>query len=349
LINSNFSYQLSQEDKIAVNNFFDSQNHISIDQHVEWAEITVFKKICYFSLFDDNKLIGYCIIHEKMKYAYISFGPIAKDTATIPLMIESIFNYYKKLKFGQIVIQPGWLSSNSSLILNEISKKTPFKIDNKNNWCSINLKLNQSNEEILSKFSSNHKRSIKKASKLGLSTKLIASTEDVESLSAIYKLMCDNRKIISPLPNPKKSFVNIHNFLKYSNKGFVLGVYNENNLLLGGIIIVYQGNTAFYYFGAASPEFKKLPILHTAFFEAIKISKKNGLLIFDFGGYSKKGEKQMIGINRFKDGFKGDLIEYSEMLIFKTNYINNWLIFIFRSVNRLWGKRKYIMNFKVLK
>ena len=57
-----------------------------------------------------------------MKYAYISFGPIAKDTATIPLMIESIFNYYKKLKFGKIVIQPGWLSSNSSLILNEISK-----------------------------------------------------------------------------------------------------------------------------------------------------------------------------------------------------------------------------------
>ena len=65
----------------------------------------------------------------------------------------------------------------------------------------------------------------------------------------------------------------------------------------------------------------KFTILHTAFFEAIKISKKNGLLIFDFGGYSKKGEKQMIGINRFKDGFKGDLIEYSEMLIFKTNYI----------------------------
>ena len=65
MINSNFSYQLSQEDKIAVNNFFDSQNHISIDQHVEWAEITVFKKICYFSLFDDNKLIDIVLFMKK--------------------------------------------------------------------------------------------------------------------------------------------------------------------------------------------------------------------------------------------------------------------------------------------
>ena len=347
MINSNFTYVLSQENKNELNIFFDLHDHISIDQNIEWAEITVFKKKCYFTLHENNELIGYCIIHERMKFAFISFGPISLKRSMIPIMIEMIFKYYKKLNFGQLVIQPGWTLNHNSSILNEISKKKPFQIDKKNNWCTINIKLNNSDEEILSQFSTNHKRSIKKAVKFKLSTKRINSMEDVIKLSVVYKLMCDSRKIISPLPNPKKSFVNIFDFLQSNNKGFILGVYNQNDELLGGIIIIYQGNTAFYYFGASSPKFKKLPILHTAFFEAIKISKINGLSIFDFGGYSKKGEKQMIGINRFKDGFKGDLIEYPQILIFKTNYINNYIIVILRKINTIWSKRKHLINLKI--
>lgn len=344
MITSKVLYNLSRKEISKINTLYDSINHISIDQHIEWAEITVSKKKCYFTFFQERKLIGYCIVHEIMKYAYVSFGPISINKSKIPLMIESMFKYYKKLKFGQLVIQPGWLSSESSSILEEISKKTAFKLDNKNNWCSINLNLNQSKEEILSNFSSNHKRSIKKASKLGLSTKIINSANDIESLSDIYVSMCDNRKIISPFPNPKESFVSMSNFIKNSNKGFILGVFDNNNMLLGGIIIVYQGNTAFYYFGAASPYYKKFPILHTAFFEAIKISKENGLLIFDFGGYSKKGEKQMIGINRFKDGFKGDIIHYPELIILKPNFLVYIIISILKKGNKIWNKRKYIFN-----
>ena len=123
MITSKFSYSLSEKEKSDINTLYDSFKYISIDQNIEWAEITVFKKKCYFTLFNENKLIGYCIIYEKIKYAYVSFGPIYVNKSIIPLMIEAIFNHYKKLNFGQVVIQPGWTSLDNSIIFNRISKK----------------------------------------------------------------------------------------------------------------------------------------------------------------------------------------------------------------------------------
>lgn len=338
------SYNLSKKEILIINEFYNSIDHISIDQYIKWAEITVSKKKCYFSFFDKNKLIGYCIAYEKMRYAYVSFGPISINKSNIPLMIELMFNHYKKLNFGRLIIQPGWSILESPQIFDEIAKKTRFKLDNKNNWQSININLNKSNDEILFNFSSNHKRSIKKAYKIGLTTKLITEKNDIENLSDIYKLMCQNRKIISPLNDPKNTFIEINNFIKKNKKGFIIGVFDNKNNLLGGIIIVFQGNTAFYYFGAASPNFKKLPILHIAFFEAIKISKNNRLNIFDFGGYSKKGEKQMLGINRFKDGFRGTKINYPELIILKPNSLVSLAVLFLKKLNKLWNKRKYLFN-----
>tara|TARA_B100001287_G_scaffold72444_1_gene60068 strand:- start:380 stop:1426 length:1047 start_codon:yes stop_codon:yes gene_type:complete len=338
------SYNLSKKEISIINEFYNSIDHISIDQNIKWSEITVSKKKCYFLFYEKNKLIGYCIAHEKMRYAYVSFGPISINKSSIPLMIELMFKHYKKLNFGQFTIQPGWSILESPQIFNKIAKKIGFKLDDKNNWHSLNIKLNKSNDEILSKFSSNHKRSIKKAYKKGITTKLITEKNDIESLSEIYKLMCQNRKIISPLNDPKKTFIEINNFITNLNMGFILGVFDNKKNLLGGIIIVFQGNTAFYYFGAASPKFKKLPVLHIAFFEAIKISKDNGLSVFDFGGYSKKGEKQMIGINRFKDGFRGSEIKYPELIILKPNYLVYLAVFFLKELNKIWNKRKYLFN-----
>ena len=315
-----------------------------MDQFVDWSTIIDGKKNCYLTYYNNNNLTGFCIIKEKLNYASVQFGPLVNNPNLIPEIIEKIFDHYKKKKFGLLRIQLDYLNTKLyETILTNLNNRIDYSLDKTSSWSTKILELNINENEIFLNFSKNHKRSIKKAIKLGLITSRLITEGEVDKFSEIFIDMYKFRKISSSIINTKKTFKEIFNLIKKNNLGFILGVFDKNKNLLGGIIVVFQGKNAFYYYGASSPKYRKFPILHLAFFDSIKICIKLGLKNFDFGGYDKYGGNQMEGINRFKDGFSPKLLNYPHALLIKPNYISYLVTIIFRKINKLKNKLKALI------
>jgi len=86
--------------------------------------------------------------------------------------------------------------------------------------------------------------------------------------------------------------------------------------LLGGILLLFHEQTAYYWHAAATPEGKKLFAPTLLVWEALKLSKKRGCKTFNFEGiYDERfpdSFKKWRGFTKFKKGFGGTEIEYPE-------------------------------------
>lgn len=76
-------------------------------------------------------------------------------------------------------------------------------------------------------------------------------------------------------------------------------------------------DTAFYLAGYAHPNHRKLPINHLAFYNAIEYSQSKQIENFDLGGYALNTiNEQLININKFKNGFNGNIVNNPNTLYF---------------------------------
>ena len=150
----------------------------------------------------------------------------------------------------------------------------------------------------------------------------------------LYDKLYKARHILKPFRKTNSVFVNIHSFFKENNLGNFYGTFDNNNQLLSGIIVVYQGDTALCYYGATDYYRKDLPIWHFLYFEIIKIAKEKGFRKFDFGGYNSvvKKSHQVFHINIFKRGFGGNIVYYPQLIHFRLNLFVYIFIIIARPI-----------------
>jgi lipid II:glycine glycyltransferase (peptidoglycan interpeptide bridge formation enzyme) len=176
-------------------------------------------------------------------------------------------------------------------------------------WSSKRVSLGEEPEVILKSFSENHRRSVKKAVTQGIEFRRIGPGE-VGAFADGYVRMYRHRQLNVDPEQTLRSFEQLHRFLGETGKGFFMGAFREG-MLLGGLIVIYQGETAFYYKGYIDHEQRQSPINHAAFYQAMLQARSDGLRWFDLGGYAvDTTDEQLININKFKDGFKGVLVSF---------------------------------------
>jgi lipid II:glycine glycyltransferase (peptidoglycan interpeptide bridge formation enzyme) len=151
-----------------------------------------------------------------------------------------------------------------------------------------------------------HKRTIKKGRKLGITVDVVRDKDELVSFIEIYSKMCKARKIDEGELSAENIF-EIYNYLIKNNKGQILIAKDKDNVILGGVVLVYQGITVRGLKGTSDDDKRKLPITHLVLYEAIKLSKMNGFKYFDFWGYNHFAEENnhVYYINYFKKGFGG--------------------------------------------
>lgn len=329
-----FTYKLSEDYKNRIINLYNKFDFISINQFPEWEQINnPNKKVCYYLKFDNDNLLCYSIIVESRKIATINYGPISNEYSNIITAIEDINKYFKEKKFIKVIYKLSGIDGDSKKI-NEFFKNK-YKISNYPfNWSTLIIDLrNETIDGIYSSFSKNHKRSIKKAIKNKLKVKEISNENDIKILSEFYDEMYNHRHIRKSFLDTYTVFKNIYEFFEKHNNGFILGVYKEDELI-GGLILPVQGKTLYYQYGVASVNDRHIPILHIAFFEAIKLAKAKELYFFDFGGYIENIKKtdQINNINRFKKGFGGELLIYNENMHFILSPVKHFIYTLIRKV-----------------
>jgi len=304
-----FKFELDNIELDKVNRFCNSVDYCSIEQSVGWTPLLYKSKICYFYLIEDSEIKSFCQIHEKLKFAQIIFGPVCSDKELMITSINEIINYYKKRGFYSLGIQmyykSGFDSEYIEYILNS-QHSIHYLFNNENTKSSIEVNLEDSDEEIFKKIRENHRRNIKKAIKSEISVDVLKSNSELLAFIDVYTKMCKVRGIQGSGIS-SKNIKEIYNYLINNNKGQILIAKDKDNIILGGVIIAYQGISVRYLLGASDPDRRDLPILHFVLYEAIKKAKTDNFRYFDFWGYShfvKKGD-QIFDINHFKKGFGG--------------------------------------------
>jgi len=289
-----------------------NENASSLLQHPDWVDITQpGRKKLYISAYNNEKVLTcYALVSVKWWHGVIWFGPVCSNPEYLAEFILKAAELSRKSGIGLLSVVDLYSDKIRNSIFEKVQKEYCITLKNcVNTWATIKIDLWQKEEELFSSFSDNHKRAIRKATKLGFTVRQINNDTEIILFSKIYSEMYQKRKIIMSIRDPTKMFNEILNFFNKTSKGSIWGVY-DNDILIGGIVIGYHGKTAFYHYGASNKDLYKKPVMHILFYEAMKAMKGKGFIYFDLGGYalSTDTDMQLSNINRFKSGFGGRVI-----------------------------------------
>jgi lipid II:glycine glycyltransferase (peptidoglycan interpeptide bridge formation enzyme) len=158
----------------------------------------------------------------------------------------------------------------------------------------------KNHEEIVQKFSSNHKRNLKKSTQYDFEFTFVTSENDIEEAYQCFVLNAEAKGY------PLRSFDSIKDTLKaYVDKDVAkIGICKYQNKVVGAIYVMKCGNRLIYINGGVLKEFQDLPISVFMHDEIIKYSLEKKYKSYDVsvGGSS--------GVVRFKEGFGSDLYTF---------------------------------------
>lgn len=339
-----FLQNLSLDEEHEIQKFLSSLRFCSVLQHPGWNRaIHKAKTVRYYLARDEGRIVCFALIVENILEAKIAFGPCGAHAGVIADSVEKIVGHYKVKGFASLEIQLGMpVSQHSEEIEYAIGKKVPFSQKvSKENWTTMDVLLNREPEELLSSFSQNHRRSIAKAAKNGLQAVVLQDEASVREFGALYDAMYRHRKQIPPFADSKSVFLEIYNLFQTQLNGFFMGVFAQDGKMLGGACFSICNNTVAYAFGCTATG-KQLPVLHLAFFEAMKKAASQQVERMDMGGINLMVDEsdQVFHINRFKMGFNGLVVYYPKKMVFTLSASRKLLLGIAKRLYQLYHLRK---------
>lgn len=174
------------------------------------------------------------------------------------------------------------------------------------------IDLTRSEEEILSSFHPTNRANIRKAEKLGVTTK-ISSTITTEERDAFYKMALDTmernggKNAYPPRDYFETMTASFSSFHSKDNLSIeYLFAYVEEKLV-SVVMVLYLGNTATYIYGASDSQYLRHKTSAFIHYKAILRAKELGFEVYDIGGID---EKRWDSLTYFKKQFGGTEKEY---------------------------------------
>ena len=94
----------------------------------------------------------------------------------------------------------------------------------------------------------------------------------------------------------------------FKNNFLIFSVYNNDKIVSGCLILIYRDH-AFYFLAASNEYGRKTFASYYMIKELFEYLGKQGIGKFDFGGITPYNPEAQ-GVNKFKMGFGGDIIQY---------------------------------------
>jgi len=174
-------------------------------------------------------------------------------------------------------------------------------------------------EEVIQKFSSNHKRNLKKAEKYPFEFRFVTSEEEVEKAYECFILNAQQKGY------PIRSYDSMkHTLMHYLSKDYAkIGCCFYEGEIVGAIYVIRCGMRLIYINGGVLKPYQDLPISVYMHLEIIKYSLQLNYKSYDVsvGGSD--------GVVRFKEGFGSELytFENSRYWVLKPFYFKMYLFF----------------------
>jgi lipid II:glycine glycyltransferase (peptidoglycan interpeptide bridge formation enzyme) len=269
------------------------------------------KKIFRFGLYKSNKLIGIALAIKELArrgtYFTIAGGPIPFYGYETIFFINEIRKTAEKEKCDFIRMRPQELNSLDS---RKLAKKLNLKPSPLYLTADLTLQLdlNQSDEEILRNMRRTTRYEIKKATKEGIEVKISQNPEDIKKFYD-YEVTLAKRQHFIPF-SYKFLYEQFKVFAK-ENQAALFHAYKNGELLASAFIIFYN-NEAAYHYGISTPENRGLPGAYACQWAAILEAKNRGLGRYNFWGVAPQGARKhrFADLSIFKRGFGGNEVSY---------------------------------------
>ena len=182
------------------------------------------------------------------------------------------------------------------------------------------LKIDKPESELLGNMHPKNRYNIRLAENKGVVIEIIEnnfvplrgiSRREKKYFDIFYELLNQTAKRNKFNLHPKIYYQNIFKTLNPDNAFLAVAKYGDKILAVN--LILLFGETAYFVFGGSSDEYKNLMAPHLTHWQGIIEAKNRGYKFYNFGGIDAGGDRQhWEGISRFKKGFGGRLLEYSD-------------------------------------
>lgn len=171
------------------------------------------------------------------------------------------------------------------------------------------LDITKSEEKILAAMKPKGRYNIKVAQKHGVEVKRYDSFEKIpaEDFDAFYEILSATGERDGFGINPKYYYEQLLKIFGATKKASLFLAYTKDKTVVGGSIVVYEGETATYYYGASSNSHRNVMAPYLVQWEAIMHAKKIGYKQYDFLGIAPANGKNhpWAGVTDFKKKFGG--------------------------------------------
>lgn len=166
------------------------------------------------------------------------------------------------------------------------------------------IDLSKNEDEILAQMKPKGRYNIKLAEKKGV--KIIESKDAAE----FYKILKQTTQRDKFSGHNKEFYQKMIDMIE----GAKLYYAQYEGQMIAGVIATFYKDTAVYYYGASSNEYRNVMAPYLLQWHTICMAKAKGCMEYDFLGIAPEGAKNhpWHGVTEFKKKFGGEIIEYEE-------------------------------------
>lgn len=285
---------------------------------VSWAwgqfQIRMGKQVNYQIYKRDNQVVGTCLftIERAKRGSYLSCPgtPVLdwQDTQLVSFWLKQVEILAKKEKLSFVRVRPQALDTPD---LRQKFNQLGFNLAPMHLTAdlTIQLDLTQDLEQILKQMRKNTRYEVRKAEKLGLTSRLSTKVSDIQSFYQHQLELAEKHNFVpfslNFLKNQFQEFVS-------RDQAVLVHTYDQSDQLLASAFIITYGQEAVYHYGISTPENQKKPGAYLAQWRAIEYAKKHGCTRYNFWGVNPKDEPnhRFAGVGTFKRGFGGQEVAY---------------------------------------
>jgi hypothetical protein len=183
-------------------------------------------------------------------------------------VINDVGTYIVAPPFGDCLsLEPGQFPDleNFSKSFPELAIRLKFcatvdpKIDNvvvEDAGCVHEIEYDSYDDWYRNKIKCKFRNQVNQGARSGLRVRVSREEQDIVSFWEMHAEL--RTKKFSEIPQPRQFFINIQKAYFEEDKGFLIGAYDRNSKLVAGIVVLLEGQIAYYKFAASQSDFLTL-------------------------------------------------------------------------------------------
>ena len=268
------------------------------------------------------------------KIGWASGGPVIlfnrSNSKKPPEIIKDLFKNVSRTS-GRMVVRLNIQVPDDAYLsysLNQICVRPIFRI---NSGYTINIDLNQSLEQIRKKMSPRHRYNLKKSLEENIDWKYGNNPMYIQDFLLLNNEMVNEKKVESIRVNLK----NITELSQLLGENVIFFAGYIDNVPIASCLVLIFGQKAFHFMASSGLTGRKLKASYAMNYSLLKLLKEKGIRLFDFGGIDPYSPSAA-GVNSFKKGFGGELVEYLGEWEWASSGWVKWVVNSAIRINRGW-------------